>query len=251
MQTTLKKRYGLPQSPPEGDDCSRSKILYRRDVPAAGSSAAHSSTRRALAPFFLSKENERKPLYQKNTTAFLIRQDVSRGLRRKIVAERFSTQEIKNALGIHSPGSVFAGIGENLMLGLWNGISDSVGWILDKARDFGGTLIDTVKSVFGIASPSKVFADEIGKNLGLGVGVSFEDAMRDVSKDMADAIPTDFDVAANVHGTPEVMPGSGGGISLTLNIENFHNYRSEDINELADELSVILASKMNRKAATF
>ena len=43
------------------------------------------------------------------------------------------------------------------------------------------TLIDTVKSVFGIASPSKVFADEIGKNLGLGVGVGFEDAMRDVS----------------------------------------------------------------------
>ena len=75
--------------------------------------------------------------------------------------------------------------------------------------------------------------------------------MRDVSRDMADAIPTDFDVAANVRGTPEVMPASGGGISLTLNIENFHNYRAEDINELADELSVILASKMNRKAAAF
>ena len=42
-----------------------------------------------------------------------------------------------------------------------------------------------------------------------------------------------------------------GGISLTLNIENFHNYRAEDINELADELSVILAAKMNRKAAAF
>ena len=73
--------------------------------------------------------------------------------------------------------------------------------------------------------------------------------MRDVSKDMANAIPTDFDVAANVHGKPEVMPGSGGSISLTLNIENFHNYRAEDLGELADELSVILASKMNRKAA--
>ena len=29
------------------------------------------------------------------------------------------------------------------------------------------------------------------------------------------------------------------------------NYRAEDINELADELSVILAAKMNRKAAAF
>jgi hypothetical protein len=51
------------------------------------------------------------------------------------------------------------------------------------------------------------------------VGVGFEDAMRDVSRDMADAIPTDFDVAANVHGAPEVMPGTGGSITLTLNIE--------------------------------
>ena len=164
---------------------------------------------------------------------------------------RLIIDSIKNVLGIHSPSSVFASIGENLMLGLWNGISDSVGWILDKVRDFGGTLIDTVKSVFGISSPSKVFADEIGKNLGLGVGVGFEDAMRDVSKDMADAIPTDFDVSASVRGKSDAMPGSGGGITLTLNIENFHNYRSEDINELADELSVILASKMNRKAAAF
>ena len=105
--------------------------------------------------------------------------------------------------------------------------------------------------MFGINSPSKVFADRIGKNLGLGVGVGFEDAMRDVSRDMADAIPTDFDVSANVRGTPDYAQTGGGGISLVLNIENFHNYRTEDINELADELSIILASKMQRKAAAF
>ena len=157
----------------------------------------------------------------------------------------------KRLFGINSPSTVFAGFGGNLIQGLWNGISDAVTWLLDRVRGFGNQLIDTVKSVFGISSPSKVFADEIGKNLGLGIGIGFEDAMRDVSKDMADAIPTDFDVSANVRGTPEVMPGSGSGISLTLNIENFHNYRAEDINELADELSVILASKMNRKAAAF
>ena len=160
-------------------------------------------------------------------------------------------ESIRAVLGIRSPSTVFSTIGGQLIAGLWNGISDSVGWILDKVRDFGGTLIDAVKQVFQISSPSRVFADQIGRNLGLGVGVGFEDAMKDVSEDMADAIPTDFDVAANVRGTPDVMPSSGGGISLTLNIENFHNYRAEDINELADELSVILASKMNRKAAAF
>ncbi len=83
--------------------------------------------------------------------------------------------------------------------------------------------------------------------------VRFEAILRSIylCQKVFHAIQTDFDVVANVRGTPEVMPGSGGGISLTLNIENFHNYRSEDINELADELSVILAYKMNRKAAAF
>lgn len=75
--------------------------------------------------------------------------------------------------------------------------------------------------------------------------------MKDVSEDMANAIPTDFDVSANVRGTPDYAQTGGGGMTLVLNIENFHNYRSEDINELADELSVILAAKMNRKAAAF
>ena len=43
----------------------------------------------------------------------------------------------------------------------------------------------------------------------------------------------------------------GGGISLTLSIGEFHNYRQEDINHLADEISEVLAAKMQRKQGAF
>lgn len=45
---------------------------------------------------------------------------------------------------------------------------------------------------------------------------------------------------------------SGGScINLTLHIENFNNNSAQDINRLADELSVVLASKMQRKERAY
>ncbi len=70
-------------------------------------------------------------------------------------------------------------------------------------------ILDDIRDFFGINSPSTVFA-EIGRNLGLGIGVGFEDVMKDVSRDMRNAIPTDFDIQAGVHSRyPGSDPGAG------------------------------------------
>ena len=45
-------------------------------------------------------------------------------------------------------------IGGNLVKGLWNGIGNKVGWILDKIKGFGKAVLNGIKSVFGIHSPS-------------------------------------------------------------------------------------------------
>ena len=45
-------------------------------------------------------------------------------------------------------------IGGNLVKGLWNGIGNKVRWILDKIRGFGRAVLNGIKSVFGIHSPS-------------------------------------------------------------------------------------------------
>jgi phage-related protein len=161
-------------------------------------------------------------------------------------------REFKDFFGINSPSTVFAGFGENLLEGLWRGIQNVKQWLIDKIRSLGSAVTDALKSVLGINSPSKVFEDEIGVNLGLGLGAGFEKSMKQVSKDMQKAIPSDFDIQANIN---SAVSGSAsrpdGGISLTLRIENFYNNSLQDVKELAEEISTVLASEINRKAEAF
>lgn len=89
-------------------------------------------------------------------------------------------------------------IGTNMVKGIWNGISDVTGWIIDKIKGFCGGIIDKVKEYFGIHSPSTVFRDEVGKYLAQGLGEGFSDEMENVSEKMQDAIPRDFDMSTNL-----------------------------------------------------
>ena len=159
-------------------------------------------------------------------------------------------ETFRNLFGIHSPSTVFAGFGKNLLEGLWNGIQNVKSWLIQKIRGLGSAITDALKSVLGIHSPSTVFENEIGRNLGLGVGIGFEKAMNKVKDDMANAIPTDFDLQANVNSTIG-STGISRGFSLTLHIENFYNNTAQDIRQLAEEISTVLASQVKRKSEAF
>lgn len=90
-------------------------------------------------------------------------------------------------------------IGSYLVQGIWDGISGSLNWIKDKISGWVGNVTDFIKGLFGIASPSKLFRDEIGTNLALGISEGFGNTMTDVSKEMANAIPTEFDTNVNMN----------------------------------------------------
>lgn len=75
-------------------------------------------------------------------------------------------------------------IGKNLIQGLWNGISSVTDWILDKLGGFCDSVVDKVKDWFGIASPSKVFKNEIGKWIPRGMAIGIEAETDKVSKAM-------------------------------------------------------------------
>lgn len=83
--------------------------------------------------------------------------------------------------------------GKNLIQGLWNGINNAKDWILDKISGFVDGIIGGIKDFFGIGSPSKVMAAEVGRFLpsGIGVGVTKYadealDPMRDLTRQMVD-----------------------------------------------------------------
>lgn len=130
-------------------------------------------------------------------------------------------------------------IGTNIVKGLWEGIKAMGTWIKDKVSDFFGGIVDGVKGLLGIHSPSRVFAG-IGENMGEGIGVGFEDAMNGVENDMKKAIPTSFDVDTTITGMSNKSSMASGqktqGSPLMVTIQNFFNNREQDIEQLAYEL---------------
>lgn len=88
-------------------------------------------------------------------------------------------------------------VGKRMVEGLWEGIKSMGKWVTDNVKNFFSGIVNNVKGLLGIHSPSKVFAG-IGDNMALGLGEGFEKSMKDIEKDIQSSIPTDFDLAANV-----------------------------------------------------
>lgn len=113
----------------------------------------------------------------------------------------------------------FANIGKNLMNGLWDGIKNTWNGLKNKAEDLGKGIVNKFKSVFGIHSPSKLFRDEIGKNLILGVGVAFEkddDLIDKQINDFGDDVYKKMQGAVNMETGKMAFSGTTGSVSQIL-----------------------------------
>ena len=84
--------------------------------------------------------------------------------------------------------SAFADIGRNIVTGIWNGISGMASWLFGKITGFFGNIVDGVKSLLGIRSPSRVFAS-IGQYMAEGVGQGWDQQFSSIR----DGIENDLD----------------------------------------------------------
>lgn len=159
----------------------------------------------------------------------------------------------KNFFGIHSPSTVFAGLGKNLLEGLWNGIKNMKDWLIRKIKSLGSAVTDAMKSVLGIHSPSTVFRDQIGKNMALGVGVGFETTMRDVAKRMTDSIPMDVDINATGNFTARRAQAavSGGNKVYNFNVTINAADGGGDVRVLASRIAEEIYDEMRRKERAY
>ena len=66
-------------------------------------------------------------------------------------------------------------VGKDVIRGLINGIGAMAGALWDAAVNVAKSALDGIKSFFGIASPSKVMRDQVGKPLDAGLAVGLED----------------------------------------------------------------------------
>ena len=86
--------------------------------------------------------------------------------------------------GLSSLPSKMAEIGSNIVSGIWNGISSGWDWLTNKVSNLANSLLDAAKNALGINSPSKEFADEVGRWIMPGVGKGLDKSMPATLKDM-------------------------------------------------------------------
>ena len=143
-------------------------------------------------------------------------------------------------------------IGKNLVQGLWNGINDKMSWITNKIKNMGSSITKAIKSVFDIHSPSRLWRKEIGQNLGLSIGLGFDDVMGDVKNDMVDSMNgLTGSMSANVTaygvsdplGNSGVINYNGGNISI-----NVYGAEGQSVDALADAIAYKLEEMTRRQA---
>ena len=112
-------------------------------------------------------------------------------------------------------------VGKDIVRGVWEGIKSMASWIGERVSDFFGGIVDGVKGMLGIHSPSRVFAG-IGENMALGLGQGFASEMKSIGAGIQNAIPTPtvdavYNAAAGmINGL--TAANSGGSSSLTVNL---------------------------------
>ena len=167
--------------------------------------------------------------------------------------------------------SQMADVGVNLVKGLWQGIQSLASWLWDKVSGWISAIWDGICDFFGIASPSKemgwigqMLVDGLAGSISAngkeavkaaeGMSADITDVMHGLAEDMETALPTDFTVDSNVHGTV----GGGladtakqGGLQLVLNISTFNNYTTDDIHQLTNEIMVTAGQFAKRKGVVF
>lgn len=132
-------------------------------------------------------------------------------------------------------------VGQQLVEGLFNGIANAASWLYEKIKGWAGDVLDWIKGFFGIHSPSKVFADEVGKFIPPGITLGVEQAMPKAMRDMGaqlsalSAIPMPSSTTTNLGGVTIVVYGAQG----------------QDVSELADIVMARMQSAVERREAVF
>lgn len=146
-------------------------------------------------------------------------------------------------------------VGSNLIKGLWEGIQNMTSWIAEKIQGFGESVVNGLKSFFGIASPSKLMENVIGKNLALGIAEGFDDEIDNVEADMVKDMN---DLTGNMSATVTAYGAQASGMidesttfnggNITLNV---YGAEGQNVNELAEVIAVKLENMTRRKKVIY
>lgn len=130
----------------------------------------------------------------------------------------------------------WADVGWNICRGIADGIMDGWNWLKEKISNLAGGLVDAVENVLDINSPSRVFRDEVGLNIGYGIGEGVEASQPSILKSVsgvADAIADEFN--AGDYQVGNIVPTSEVDGALS----SFSDKISGNFTDLLDRIQAI------------
>ncbi|MEV5086882.1 phage tail tape measure protein [Streptomyces griseoincarnatus] len=128
--------------------------------------------------------------------------------------------------GIGSLSSLLTGKGRNVVEGLWRGIQSMGGWLKDKIIGWAKSVIPgPVAKALGIASPSRVMRDKIGRWIPAGIVEGIEGGSGAVARAMSTlvrppAVPQLTPQMAGAYGGGPFAAARSGG--ATVHVEHWH-----------------------------
>ena len=134
-------------------------------------------------------------------------------------------------------------VGVQLIRGLFEGIKNAGTWLYNKLRGWVSNVLGWVKGLFGIHSPSTVFADEIGKFIPPGITVGVKEAMPRALRDMGQELGalSNIPIPGSVTNTTHM-----GGVNITV-----YGAQGQDVNALADVIMYKMQSAVESREAVF
>lgn len=105
-------------------------------------------------------------------------------------------------------------IGENLVEGIWDGITGAGDWLLNKVKEFAGGIIDGIKDTLGIHSPSTVMYD-----VGVNVDKGYMDGIESMETDIDKAFSSAFDVSPQLKASASNNYSSNVVVNVNNNME--------------------------------
>lgn len=153
-------------------------------------------------------------------------------------------------------------VGKDIINGLINGIGAMGSALWDAAKNIASSALNAIKSFFGIASPSKVMRDEVGKWIPPGIAVGIEantqpltKALHDVSTLTTDSMQADMQVTSALTraAVPPVSVYKSGLADTAANaddrifsvLEDIDDSNSAILDNMVSLLKAILSAVLN------
>lgn len=149
-------------------------------------------------------------------------------------------------------------VGRQIIEGIGNGIVNFASGLWQKAKDAAKGALDGIKNFLGIHSPSRVFRDQVGKMIGMGLaeGIdksaveavkSAENMAEDVLGGMEPIADLSGDLTANLASGGEYGAGAAGMASNRSVVINVYGAEGQNVNELAEIISEKIAFGYNQE----